>query len=186
MVSRIVMAGLVLIVPATAPLPAPISGTWRAAAGCGVLTGLAAREIPAPKTHIDRYYLESQGSTILTQNAMPVKDNAPVTKLQGVVQYRGRMPEPSPVLTIQVHVVDTTERSIDQRQLVLMLDDSVRMEFGSMRVFLLSKPNIPSHPFELLTYARRATILLGDTEVKLSQSHLDGLRTLYVAAVCGG
>jgi hypothetical protein len=197
MVSRIVMAGLVLIVPSAALLPVPISGTWRAATGCGVLTGLAAREIPAPKTHIDRYYLEAQGTTILTQNAMPVKDNAPVTELQGVVQYRGRMPEPSPVLTIQVHVVDTTERSIDQRQLVLMLDDSVRMEFGSMRVFLLSKPNskkvvqnltadIPSHPFELLTYARRAIILLGDTEVKLSRSHLDGLRALYVAAVCGG
>jgi hypothetical protein len=41
------------------------------------------------------------------------------------------LPEPSPVLTIQVQLVDTTERSIDQRQLVRMLDDSVRMEFGS-------------------------------------------------------
>jgi hypothetical protein len=85
---------------------------------------------------------------------------------------------------VQVHVV-TTDRSIDQRQLVLMLDDSIRMELGRMRVVLLSTPNskkvvqnltadIRSHPFELLTNARRATILLGDPKVKLSRSHLDG------------
>jgi len=190
------MAVLILAVPTSASLSTRTIARFSAAQGCGVLTGLATRQLPPPKTQVNRFYLESRGSTILSQNAMQVKNNAPVTEIRGVVEYDGRIPEPSPVLTLQIHVVDTIERPIDQRQLVLMLDDSVRMEFGSMRVYLLSKPNakkveqnltadIPSHPFELLTYARRASILLGNTELELTPTHLDGLRALYVAAVCG-
>jgi hypothetical protein len=194
--SRIAMAVLIMALPASPSVPARTTTRPSDAQGCGVLTGLASRQLPLPKTHVNRFFLDSRGSTILSQNAMRVKNNAPVTELRGVVEYDGRIPEPSPVLTLQIHVIDTIERPIDQRQLVLMLDDSVRMEFGSMRVYLLSKPNaqkveqnltadIPAHPFELLTYARRASILLGDTEIELTPTHLDGLRALYVAAVCG-
>jgi hypothetical protein len=112
------------------------------------------------------------------------------------VQYGGQVSEPSPVLTLQLHVIDTLERPIDQRQLLVLLDDSVRVDVGTMRAYRLGKPNgkrveqnltadIPSHPFTLLTYARRVTLLLGDTELELAPPHLDALRALYVAAVCG-
>jgi len=163
---------------------------------CGVLTGLETRGLPRPKTHINRYYLESQGTTILSQEALPVKaKGSPVRDLQGVVQYRGQIPDPAPTLTLQLHVVDTLERPIDQRQLVMLVDDSVRMEFGSMRTYRRNKPgsrtvdqsltaDIPSHPFTLLAYAHRAALLVGDTEVDLTPRHLEALLALYVAAVC--
>jgi len=126
-----------------------------------------------------------------------LKDKAsPVRDVSGIVQYRGQVPDPAPTLTLQLHLVDTVERPIDQRQLVILMDDSVRMEFGSMRIFRRSKPgdrkvdqsltaDIPSHPFNLLAYSHQAAFLLGDTEIKLTPRHLEALRALYVAAVCG-
>jgi hypothetical protein len=153
--------------------------------------------LPTPKTRINRYYLASQGTTILSQNPVPIKQKgSPVRDLRGVVQYSGQVPEPSPVLTLQLHVIDTLERPIDQRQLLMLLDDSIRVDVGSMRAYRLGKPDgrkveqnltadIPSHPFTLLTYARRATLLLGSTELELTPPQLDALRALYVAAVCG-
>src|SRR5690349_15652397 len=41
---------------------------------CGVLTGLETRGLPRPKTHVNRYYLAAQGTTILSEDPVPVKD----------------------------------------------------------------------------------------------------------------
>jgi len=162
---------------------------------CGVLTGLETRGLPKPKTHVNRYYMA--GTTILSEEPVSIKvKGSPVRDLAGIVQYRGQVPDPAPTLTLQIHVVDTLERPIDQRQLAILVDDSVRTEFGSMRVFRRNKPgdkkvdqsltaDIPSHPFTVLAYAHRATFLLGDTEIELTPRHLEALRALYVAAVCG-
>jgi hypothetical protein len=164
---------------------------------CGVLTGLETRGLPRPKTHVNRYYLAAQGTTILSEDPVPVKDKgSPVRDVAGIVQYRGQIPDPAPTLTLQLHVVDTIERPIDQRQLAIVVDDSVRTEFGSMRVYRRNKPgdrkvdqsltaDIPSHPFTVLAYAHRAAFLVGDTEIELTPRHLEALRALYVAAVCG-
>ena len=68
--------------------------------------------------------------------------------------------------------------------------------FSTMRIFRRSKPgdrkvdqsltaDIASHPFNLLAYSHQAALLLGDTEIKLTPRHLEALRALYVAAVCG-
>jgi hypothetical protein len=117
--------------------------SFRSASTCWTVAGrFPARRPKSTPSKPDE--IRDPSPAAVASTADPSKDNAPVTELQGVGQYSGRMSEPSPVLTIQVHVVDTTERSIDLRQLVLMLDDSVRMEFGSRRVFLLSKPNSKS------------------------------------------
>jgi hypothetical protein len=162
---------------------------------CGVLTGLETRGLPRPKTRVNHYYLAP--TTILSEEPVPIKDKgSPVRDVSGIVQYRGQVPDPAPTLTLQLHVVDTIERPIDQRQLAILVDDSVRTEFGSMRVFRRNKPgdkkvdqsltaDIPDHPFTVLAYAHRATFLLGDTEIELTPRHLEALRALYVAAVCG-
>lgn len=162
---------------------------------CGVLTGLETRGLPKPKTHVNRYYMG--GNTILSAEPVSIKEKgSPVRDVAGIVQYRGQVPDPAPTLTLQIHVVDTLERPIDQRQLAILVDDSVRTEYGSMRVFRRNKPgdkkvdqsltaDIPSHPFTVLAYAHRTTLLLGDTEIELMPRHLEALRALYVAAVCG-
>ena len=78
---------------------AAILATWPSslhAQQCGVLTGLETRGLPRPKTHVNRYYLAAQGSTILSEDPVSLKDKAsPVRDISGIVQYRGQVPDPA-------------------------------------------------------------------------------------------
>lgn len=94
-------------------------------------------------------------------------------------------------------MVDTLERPIHQRQLLLLLEDSTRIDLGSMNAFRLSESGakkveqnltarVPAMHFRSMTRAMSVKIELGDTRFTLTRQQMDGLRALYAATVCGG
>lgn len=128
---------------------------------------------------------------------LAVKPKLAIRGVLGAVELSGPPPAAEPVLLLQLHVVDTAERSIDQRQLVLTLGDSTRIDLGSMGAYRLSMPGakkveqdllarIPAMQFRALARAEEVTVALGNAMFNLSTEHLDALRALYAVAVCGG
>ena len=109
----------------------------------------------------------------------------------------GPPPAPEPLLVLQLHVMDGRERSIDQRQLLLILEEGTPMDLGSMNAYRLSKPGarvveqnltarVPAMQFRALARATSVRVQLGADSFSLTHEQINDVRSLYAGAVCGG
>lgn len=166
-------------------------------AECPALLGLLGPSVPTPRTSVQVLFLPGHKGALLTILPRRVKAKSPIRDLSAAVELPAPPPAADPHLLLRLHVVDTIERPIDQRQLVLALADSTVLDFGSMHAYRLSKPGarkveqdltsrIPAMPFRRIARAEGVTINLGDVNFALSREQMDGLRALYAVAACGG
>lgn len=165
---------------------------------CPALKGLLGGQLPEPKTAVQLLVLPDQRTATLMIEPIGVKQKGlPVRHVLGAVELSGPPPVPEPVLLLQLHVVDTLERPIDQRQLILTFEDSTWVDFGSMGAYRLSAPGahkveenlttrLPAMEFRRVTRATTVRVQLGDATFLLTKQQLDGLRALYATAICGG
>lgn len=165
---------------------------------CPELKGLLGGQVPEPKTAVRLIVPPDQTMGMLLIEPIRVKEKGvPVHDLVGAVELSAPPPVPEPMLLLQLHVVDTLERPIDQRQLILTFEDSSRVDFGSMGAFRLSDSGahkieqnltarLPAMEFRRVTRATSVRVQLGDATFALTRQQMDGLRALYAAAICGG
>jgi hypothetical protein len=185
-----------LVVVSRGPLWGQTGSTLKPKA-CLAAEELFASRVPVPKTPVRALNLPGQGLSLLTIDPIRVEQKGvSVRDLVGAVQAEGALPIAGPHLVFQLHVVDSLERPIEQRQLGLELDDGPPIELGSMRVVLLSQAgakkveqnltsDLTPQQFRSLVASTTGRVHLGDTEFSLSGAQLDGLRSLYTVAVCG-
>jgi hypothetical protein len=110
--------------------------------------------------------------------------------------FEGRGQPVAPVVQLDIKLVEPEERSIDQRQLLLVLNDSTRLDLGSMSTNPQRLPSVPgvtqnmsivlsmTHAL-LLTRANRVTGTIGTTSFALTKDQHRNFQTLYIALVCG-
>ena len=150
-----------------------------------------------PDGHIAGLYDPVQNTTVLATE--PERIWQPGFGLRGItgsVHFEGRKPSTGLVVQLNLKIVEPTERTIDQRQLLLVLDDSTSVDLGSMSINsqrLPSVPGVTQNMYIILPMAQlyalarangvRGTI--GSSTFALTKDQHSNLRTLYVATVCG-
>ena len=107
-------------------------------AECPALLGLLGPSIPAPRTRVQVLMVPGQNGALLTILPHPVRPKSVIRDMVGAVELPAPPPAANPYLLLQLHVVDTIERPIDQRQLLLALADSTVIDVGSMHAHRLS------------------------------------------------
>ena len=116
--------------------------------------------------------------------------------ITGSAHFEGHDPSTGLVVQLDLKIVEPAERAIDQRQLVLVLDDSTRVNVGSMSLNaqrIASVPGVtqnmsvvlPMSQFYALARATRVRGTIGTTSFELTADQHRNLRTLYIATVCG-
>ncbi len=165
---------------------------------CPAFTALLGEQDSKPKTTIQLMVAPDQTSAMLLIDPIRVKaKGVAVHDVVGAVELSEPPPLAEPVLLLQLHVIDTLERPIDQRQLILVFEDSSFVDFGSMGAFRLHDSRdhkveqnlttrLPAMEFRRITRSTRVEVHLGDATFALTRQQLDGLRALYAAAICGG
>lgn len=148
-----------------------------------------------PDGHIVGVYDSVRNETLLGTEPERIQHSGDLD-ITGSARFNGRQPTSGLVIQLDAHIVEPTERAIDQRQLVLMLDDSIRVDLGSMSLNPQRLSNVPGvtenmsvilpmAQFYALARATRVRGTIGSTRFELTRDHHRDLRTLYIAAVCG-
>jgi len=150
-----------------------------------------------PEGHIDGVYDSVRNETML--GTEPERIWQPGFGFRGVTgsaRFNGREPSTGLVVQLDLKMVEPTERTIDQRQLVLVLDDSTRVDLGTMSnnpQMISQVPGVTQNMSVILPMAQlyalaRATRVrgtIGSTRFDLTRDQHRNLRTLYIALVCG-
>jgi hypothetical protein len=100
-----------------------------------------------------------------------------------------------PPVQFNLKTIGTARLTIEQRQLMLTVDDSLVMDLGSMTAHEQHYPGsrdvhenlsimAPTHRLTQVSRARRVTGRLGDMEFTISEGALKNLKALLVAGLC--
>ena len=150
-----------------------------------------------PDGHIDGAYDSVQNMTMLiTEPERIWRPGYGLRGITGTAYFEGREPSATLVAQLNMKIVEPTERTLDQRQLVLFLDDSLRVVLGSMSMNPQRIPSVPgvtqnlyivvpTARFYALARADKVRGTIGSTPFELTQDQHRDLRTLYIATVCG-
>jgi len=150
-----------------------------------------------PDGHIVGMYDSVQDMTLLTTEPERIwKPGYGLRGVTGSAYFDGREPSSTLVAQLNLKIVEPTERAIDQRQLVLALDDSIRVDLGSMNMNPQRIPSVPGvtqnlsiilPTAQLYAVARADKVrgTIGSTSFEFTKDQHRDFRTLFVATVCG-
>jgi hypothetical protein len=150
-----------------------------------------------PDGHVVGVYDSVRNATML--GTEPERIWQPGFGLRGITgsaRFEGREPSGGLVVQLDLRIVEPTERTIDQRQLLLVLDDSTRVDLGSMsnhpqRIFQVPGVTqnmsviLPMAQLYALARATRVRGTIGSTRFDFTRDQHRNFRTLYIALVCG-
>lgn len=150
-----------------------------------------------PEGRIIGLYDAARNSTMWSTE--PERFMEPGFGLRGITSsahFDGREPTTTMVVQLDLRIMEPEERAIDQRQLLLVLDDSIRVDLGSMSMNPQRFPNVqgvwqnmsvvlPIARLYALARANEVRGTIGSTGFTLTRDQHRNLRTLYVATVCG-
>ena len=160
------------------------------AAGDSVLGRLA-----SDGSVIGGYDSLSGGTHFITEPERRFRPGAGIREVGGSLRYEGRHPAAFPPVQLDFRVLDPVERALEQRQLRLVLDDSLSFDLGSLTsrvqqggssglVWQNMAAMLSPSQFVALVRAQTVRGSIGQTTFVLTATQHRKLRALYVAAVC--